>query len=89
MVVDDLDVIGIIIVPCKADTPLVVDPDTMLAFPVTMQCFQVIGRRNPQGFKEARGIEHLEFNNRRPLNCSWKSCGEPSVEQLLGFFAFK
>jgi len=37
MVIDDLDVIRITLAPDKADAPLFVYPDTVLAFPVVMQ----------------------------------------------------
>jgi len=51
VVVNDLDVMGIIALPHKADAPLFVDPDAMLPLPVTAQRLQIIGRRNAQHFK--------------------------------------
>jgi hypothetical protein len=33
VVVDDLDIVGISLLPTKADSPLIVDPDTVLTFP--------------------------------------------------------
>jgi hypothetical protein len=41
VVVDDLHVLGSV-VPDEADTPLIVDPDGMLAFPSSFEGFQTI-----------------------------------------------
>ena len=65
MVINDLDVIRITAFPDKADAPLLVDPDAVLPFSVMMQCFQMIGRWNPQSLKNARCIEYLEFDHCR------------------------
>jgi len=76
MVINDLDVIRITVFPRKADAPLLVDPDAVLAFSVMMQCFHVIRRWDSQSLKKARCIENLEFDHRRSLNCSWQLFGE-------------
>jgi hypothetical protein len=34
MVIDDLDIPGILVTPRKADAPLVIDADAMLSLPV-------------------------------------------------------
>jgi len=89
MVIDDLDVIRITLAPDKADAPLFVYPDTVLAFPVVMQSFQVIGRGDSQGLKKARRIENIELDCRRTLNHLRQLCGKASVEQLLGLLAIE
>ena len=40
MVIDNFDVVSVSVQPFKADPELVVDSDTVLAFPVTLECFQ-------------------------------------------------
>jgi hypothetical protein len=44
MVVHDLDPFGATLAPHKADTPLVIDPDAMLAGPIAAQRLQPIAR---------------------------------------------
>ncbi len=46
MVVHDLSIVGVPVAPDEAQTPLVVDPYTVLALAVTMQSFQAITRRS-------------------------------------------
>jgi hypothetical protein len=41
MVINDLDIIGITVLPHKANAPLLVDPDAVLPLPVTVQCLQL------------------------------------------------
>jgi hypothetical protein len=45
VIIDDLDVVGIPTGPAEADPPLVVDPDAVLAVPISCQCFETIARR--------------------------------------------
>ena len=43
LIVYDLNVVGIAISPSEADTPLVVDSDTILAGPIAPEFLQAIG----------------------------------------------
>jgi hypothetical protein len=45
VIIDDLDIIGIIVLPDKTDTPLIIDPNTVLALPISVEHFQAIGWR--------------------------------------------
>jgi hypothetical protein len=45
VVVDDFHVRRTVVGPTEADPELVVDPDAVLAFPITSQRFQPIARR--------------------------------------------
>ena len=42
MVIDDFDFMGAILVPHKAEAPLVIDPNAVLALPVPTECFQAV-----------------------------------------------
>jgi hypothetical protein len=44
----DFDVIGIAVPPFKTDSPLIVYPDTPLAFTVAGKLFESISRRYPK-----------------------------------------
>ena len=48
MVVDNLDILSSGLSPTKADAPLLVDPDRMLAKPVALQRLQMIAGRGSQ-----------------------------------------
>jgi hypothetical protein len=89
MVINDLNVIRITAFPNKTDAPLLIDPDAELPFSVMMQSLKVVRRWNAQGLKNARCIEHLELDHRRPLDRLRQLGGEPSVKKLLGLLAFE
>jgi hypothetical protein len=48
MVIRDFHVVGAVGRPLKTDRVLIVDPDTVLPFPVTLQGFEMVAWRNPQ-----------------------------------------
>ena len=48
MVVHDFNINGIAIHPDKTDSPLIVDPNTVLSFSVTTQYLQSVRRRYAQ-----------------------------------------
>jgi hypothetical protein len=89
MVINDLNVIHIAAFPGKANAPLLVDPYAVLSLPVKMQCLQMVGRRDPQGFKNARRVKDLELDRRHPLDVLRQLGRKPSVEKLLGLFTRK
>jgi len=48
VIIDYLNVIGIIVSPGKTDTPLIIDSNTGLTFPLSVEHFQAIGWRQQQ-----------------------------------------
>ena len=48
VVVNDLDIMGVAILPTEANAPLVIDTDTVLAAPSTFELLQSIARRYSQ-----------------------------------------
>jgi hypothetical protein len=58
VVIHDFYVVCPICLPTETDAKLIVDPDAVLTFSVSYQCFQSIGRRNPQVFQPLHDI-HL------------------------------
>jgi hypothetical protein len=59
---DDFDLVRITISPCKADPPLVIDADRMLAATVTLQGFQPIAGRDTQVVKTSSVVEETQFS---------------------------
>jgi hypothetical protein len=68
VVVDDLDRMGIPILPHEANPPLIVDPDGMLAATFAAQRFQPIARRDPEVVQTACTIQQAQFSQGGGLN---------------------
>ena len=68
MVIDDFDIVGISSVPSKADAPLVIDADAVLAGAVALQRLQTVAGRNAQIVQSCRGIQLSQLLQRRALN---------------------
>ena len=60
MIIDKFDVVRSIL-PAKADSPLVVDANTVLAGAIAGQLFQAIAWRRPQVFQILGGINQPQF----------------------------
>jgi len=56
MIIDNFHVIGVTIVPLKANAPLGIDSDAVLAGASTFEHFQPVPRRNFQRFQSDGGI---------------------------------
>jgi hypothetical protein len=68
MVVDYFDILGSARGPTEADAPLIVDPYRMLPFSVSRKCFEMVGRRHPQGVQRNCRIQHAKLAPR-----DWKN----------------
>jgi len=64
VVVDDLDVVGITVLPDEADAVLIIDPYAVLPGSVSDELFEPICRWNPKVSEGHSGIEHPEFPDR-------------------------
>ena len=82
MVINDFNVIGVAVAPYKANTPLIVDADTVLSFPVAFKGFQTIARGRRQIAKFRGDIQFPELTLRDPLKGP-KSLDPLPVMELL------
>lgn len=57
VIIDNVDVMGIVGFPPEANAPLLVDTNTMLTGSITTQCFEPIPRRETQVFDLDGGID--------------------------------
>jgi hypothetical protein len=59
MVIDnfDIDRARRVVGPFKADPPLVIDPDAVLALPIALQCFQPIAGQGGEIFQVRRRVQ--------------------------------
>ena len=56
MVVNDLNPFWTSVAPPKADTPLIIDSDTVLPRTITAQTLKPVARRNPKILQTTRGV---------------------------------
>jgi len=49
------------ITPNKTDSPLFIDPNRVLRFPITPQCFQLISGRRSQNAQLCGGVKLEQF----------------------------
>ena len=68
--------------PNETDTPLVVNPDAVLAFSVTPQSFQVVARNCCQVSQYSGRIKHVQLPAANVLN-GLKSFNPFALEQAL------
>ena len=54
MIIDDLDIECVTVTPPEADPPLLVDPNAVLALPITLQSLKLIRARNRKILKRHR-----------------------------------
>jgi len=64
VVVDNFDLMGIFFKPEEADTPLVIDPNTILPSAVAFEGFKVIAGRVSQVCQPSGGVKHSELSAR-------------------------
>ena len=73
MIIDDLDIVGLAIVPPETNTPLVIDPNAVLAVSITRELFQAISRRDAQVIQSFRRINEQELSSAPPDAMSLRS----------------
>ena len=68
MIIYYFNFVRISVHPFETDSPLLVDPNTVLSLSIAFEGFQPVSRRNPQIFEANRGVQQLQFMKRRLLN---------------------
>lgn len=64
MVVDKLDVVGMVVVPAETEAPLAIDTDAELAPPVAFQSFEPVSRWDAQINQSRCGVKLLHLCER-------------------------
>jgi hypothetical protein len=60
VVIDDFDIVCITAFPAKADAPLIVNADTMLALSFSNELLKSIGRRDPEVVDRLCSVQNQE-----------------------------
>jgi hypothetical protein len=84
VIVDDFDVVHISGPPAKANTPLRIDPNAVLASSITLELLQAIAWRLSQIGETRSSIEHAELSESSLLNAAAQFAHRVSVEETFG-----
>jgi len=84
VVIDDLNVVGVVADPAEADPPLVVDTDAVLTETIRGKLLQMIRRRHSEVSQTGRGIEHQQFTKGDSVKIRRHSPDPFASEQSLG-----
>jgi hypothetical protein len=80
VIVHDLNFVSVALSPHEAKTPLIVDPNTMLAFSAAMQCFQAIAGRSGQIAQFGGAVQLPELSPGDPLDGLKAAARLPTVK---------
>jgi len=83
VVVNDLNVVGVVAEPTEADSKLVVDADAVLAEPIADQLFESVGRWDLQVGKVGGGIEHNELSQSNALKIRWEAANFLTLKETF------
>lgn len=75
MVICNLDIMGISGLPFEADSPLIIDADTVLTGPIPSQLFQMIARWDEQVLQRSGIVQHSQFAHGSLLDVIWQFAG--------------
>ena len=88
MIVHNFYVIAVAMAPDKADAPLIIDSDRMLAVAVSSQRLQSIPRRRSQDSQFCRGVQLKQFAQRDAFDGA-ETLAVLVVKKLLGLLRAK
>ena len=83
MVVNDLNPFWTSVAPLKADTPLIIDSDTVLPRTITAQTLKPVARRNPKILQTTRGVNLPQLAQRDARNARVKGRDSLPRKQAL------
>ena len=87
MVVCDFDAVCVAVLPFKADSPLVIDPDAVLPGTVPRKLLQTVRGRDPEIVQSYGSVEHTQLAQSSLLNIPWQLFRGLPRKNLLGLFA--
>lgn len=86
VIIRDLDVdrFRLLFRPLEADTPLIINPDAVLALSVSAECFEPVPGRIPEVEKLGRSIKPVQCNGTPCPGNALKPAGMLAVGKPLG-----
>jgi hypothetical protein len=83
MVINDFDLMGGVIQPLEADSPLIVDPNAALALTIPEQRLQAVAGRRAQVIEASGKVKLREFPNGDPSHIRWNLSASTTDPKLL------
>ena len=83
MVVNDLNPFWTSVAPPEADTPLIIDSDTVLSCSITAQMLEPVTRRNPKILETTRGVNLPQLAQRNASDARVKGRDSLPRKQAL------
>jgi len=71
VIINDLNLQSVTAFPDEADSPLIIDSNTVLSEPVALQLLKSVRWRNPQRIQAASSFEYFKLSGRQALNLLW------------------
>jgi hypothetical protein len=81
VVIDDFDFMGAVCFPAEADSPLVIDADGVLAFPVALERFEAIAGRDGEVIEGGDGVNLGKFPQSDTLDARRERPSFPFLEE--------
>jgi hypothetical protein len=85
MIIHNLYVKGVVVLPKKTNSPLIIYPDAVLSFTVTPQLLQPVSRWGAQISQIFRFMQIEQLAPGRLLDVARQLSGEAAHEDLLSF----
>jgi hypothetical protein len=89
VIVYDLDIVSVSIPPTEADTPLVVDPNAVLSFPVSSQFLKAISWRDKKIIQLLRRVQQEQLPLSDAPQIRREFLHGLAVKYLFSFFGCK
>jgi hypothetical protein len=84
-----LYIVSVTIAPTKANPPLVIDPNTVLAFPVSLKFLKTVPRRDTKIIQSLGGVKHEKPTLRDPPQTGRESRSRLAMKDLFSVFGTK
>lgn len=89
MIVGDLHIVGVTISPAKANPPLIVDPDAVLALSISGELFEAVSRRHSEIAQQVSCVKQEELLQGHPVNTLWEPFRALAIEDSLGLWVIE
>jgi hypothetical protein len=87
VVIDDFNFVNLALAPHKADSPLVIDANAVLASTIPLQRLQAVAWINRENIQPCCGMEDLQLVQRPLLDRSRQFSGTRQLPHFLRLFA--
>jgi hypothetical protein len=82
VVINDLDAMRVPFAPLKANTPLIINTNAVLALTPALQGLQSVSRQSPKRAKIWRSVKHIQFAKRWPFDVLESRYGVPAKKSF-------